>query len=77
MREKIKDILITIGLGIVILTPAIALGYAMADNERFVKISIDDLHNDYINMEHVVGFDADETSLTIYTKSGDSYYWER
>lgn len=77
VREKVKDILITIALGVAIIIPLMGLGYAMRSDEKFVKISIEDFHNDYINMNDIVDFEATETGLMIYTSSGDSYYWER
>lgn len=77
MKEKMKDIVITIALVVAIITPLVGLGYAMRSDEKFVKISIEDLRNDYINMNDVVDFDVTETGLMIYTSSGDSYYWER
>ena len=32
---------------------------------------------DYVNMRTVTDFSATETGLTLFTSSGDSYYWER
>lgn len=77
MKKKIKEVIVNVLLGIAAIGIGAGIGAAVKQENKFVKISIEDFHNDYINMNDIVDFEATETGLMIYTSSGDSYYWER
>lgn len=45
--------------------------------DGYINTNSEEFQNDYINMNDVVGYEATDSGLQLYTTDGCGYYWER
>ena len=74
MKRKIAYILFTS----VLITSAFLIGKITAPTVVKTEVISSETKNpDMLNMNTVTDFKATETGLTLYTKDGSGYYWEK
>ena len=74
MKRKIAYILFTSAL----VMSAFLIGKITAPTVvKTEVISSETKNTDMLNMNTVTDFEATETGLTLYTKDGSGYYWEK
>lgn len=74
MKRKIAYILFTLAL----ITSAFLIGKITAPIVVKTEVISNETKNpDMLNMNTVTDFKATETGLTLYTKDGSGYYWEK
>lgn len=74
MKRKIAYILFTSAL----VMSAFLIGKITAPTVVKTEVISSETKNpDMLNMNTVTDFEATETGLTLYTKDGSGYYWEK